>query len=449
MNFITLQQQQSRWQQQIKRMNRIAKYKQFYNNTYEDYVKYQLKKSFPKGYSQYYKFLRKFPITQRIIDDMSILFKNGFTYSYNGTDAQKDLLNNYINTSNLQQMMIIINRLVNLTYDVGIIPRYYATDDKIIFEVLTPDKCVVQQEQNFPTQIKQLRYLQSTYTDSLNTRQINKMTRITSQTISDIQIDSTGRIIKQDNIQQNPYGYIPVSWFNSEMNYDTFWTQKENPIIEMHIYYCIAKTYQAISLAYQAVSTLVTKGIPVNTTIPFGPMYWLDLPKSNGTSVQQSDAKYINPDTDFDSLFKSADYIQSQVAQYANMSLQAYRKASQFSSGYAMQISKSALFDYNKLQIPMFSNAISKLFKIIIDTINIYTNNIIPNIPVVVVIPQPKTMYTQQQIRQQYDWQIEKGIITVIDILKQKYPQYTIQEIELLYSNNKSIESDQQTTTTE
>jgi len=45
--------------------------------------------------------------------------------------------------------MSIINKFVNLTNDVGVLPRYY--NGKIILDIITPDKCIVKQVDGFPT----------------------------------------------------------------------------------------------------------------------------------------------------------------------------------------------------------------------------------------------------------------------------------------------------------
>ena len=49
-----------------------------------------------------------------------------------------------------------------------------------------------------------------------------------------------------------------------------------------------------------------------------------------------SDAKYISPDANFDSLFEFTKELESQAAEYAGLAVEAYRKTTTATSGYQM-----------------------------------------------------------------------------------------------------------------
>jgi len=47
--------------------------------------------------------------------------------------------------------MITVNRLVNLVYDVGLLVTF--NNDSLYLDILTPDRCIVKQNEYNPTKI--------------------------------------------------------------------------------------------------------------------------------------------------------------------------------------------------------------------------------------------------------------------------------------------------------
>ena len=112
-----------KFQQQLKRMSYCRKAIDFYNNNQKQYMHKNIEGVYKVGSQLYKKFLRKFPITQRLVDDQSLLFKTPPQITINGTDKQKELFNELLNSSLFNSMISTVNRLVNLTGKVGVIPR--------------------------------------------------------------------------------------------------------------------------------------------------------------------------------------------------------------------------------------------------------------------------------------------------------------------------------------
>lgn len=434
-----------KWQENLKRMNNAAKYIDFYNNDYDVYIKNRISKEWVTQAESLKKIIRKYPLTERLIQDMSLVFKQGFQLKYNGSEQQTTLLNNILNQSNLKSYMILVNKLVNLVYDVGIIPRYY--NGKIIYDILTPDKCWVKQVENYPTQIEQLYYWidQPTNTNTTYTT-YNTGVKITNNTISKVQIDIYGKITKQYEVQPNPYGYIPVIFFNENVKYNTFWSQKVNPIIQMHEYYCLSKTFETLAIAYQSYATMITIGMPQNQQIPFGPQFWINIPKGNTGINQNVDAKFITPDANFQALYAYSNQLLEQAAIYAGLSADAYKRNASYNSGYQLAISKNQLFDYNRLQMPMFNMQLTKLVNTVIDTWNIYDpNSSINNNNISIYIPQLSVLQSNEELNKQYDWELQHNIINIIDIMKVKYPQMQQNELQQLLLKNKELNNNTDT----
>lgn len=423
MNVIKNQLSYAKWQEQLRRMSAAQKVLDYYNNNYTTYITSILKKVYPNNYKILVNFMRKYPLTNRLTDDISILYRN--KPNINIDNPSQQIIHQYLNNSNLYSILPIANKLSNLIYKIGLIPRIY--NDKIIVDIITPDKCWVQQVPGFPTQINAIYYLNDTSVDSLTGYAVNTATKITNDIIYTIQLSSNGKqkILLQ---QQNPYGYIPVVWIQTEPTYDTFWPTKLNPLIQLNEYYVISKTYQAFAIAYQAIATMVTKGLDPKSVVPFGPSTWIDLPTNMGQG--QSDAKYITPGTDFDSMRKFSQNILQQSSALMGLSAQSYKKAQSFASGYALQLSKTDIMDYNSQQISMWQKSLRKLIEMIVDTINIYTEYNLSNndITINIELPQVKLSYNEQL--DIYAKQLSLGLSTVQQILWKINPQYTQEQMQ-------------------
>lgn len=418
MNIIKNQLTTAKWQQQLKRMSRVSRILDYYNNNYDSYIQNKLRAVYPNNYKALSQFVRKYPLTNRLVDDISILFKNKPTISYDD-----NLLQQYINNSNLYSILPVVNKLSNLVYKLGLLPRIY--NDKLIIDILLPDRCWVQQVPGFPTEISALYYLNDSSTDSITGYQVNLATKVTNQLIQTIQINTAGGY-KVISSQQNPYGYIPVVWIQTEAVYDSFWPIKSNPLPQLNEYYVISKTYQAFAIAYQAIATMVTKGLDPDSVVPFGPSTWIDLPQNMGQG--QSDAKYITPGSDFDSMRKFSQNILQQSSALMGLSAQSYKKAQSFASGYALQLSKTDVMDYNSMQIQMYTNRLSQLIYMISDTIQIYTDfNVSPQHTIIIKLPQTKVSYSEKL--NTWKQQLDLGLITKYDIFKQKYPNISQQQL--------------------
>lgn len=418
MNIITSQLSTAKWSQQTKRMSKIQRILDYYNNDYDTYILSTLKAVYPNNYKSLSNFIRKYPLTNRLVDDISILFKNKPI-----VECNDQLLSQYLNDSNLYSILPMINRLANLTYKVGLLPRIY--NNRILIDILTPNKCWIQQVPGFPTEISALYYLNDSSSDSITGYQVNLATKVTNQLIQTIQISYNGSY-KVISSQQNPYGYIPVVWIQTEAVYDSFWPTKVNPLPQLNEYYVISKTYQAFAIAYQAIATMVTKGLDPKAVVPFGPSTWIDLPQNMGQG--QSDAKYITPGTDFDSMRKFSQNILQQSSALMGLSAQSYKKAQSFASGYALQLSKTDVLDYNAMQIQMYTNRLSQLIYIIADTIQIYTDfTVSPQNTIMIKLPQTKVSYSEKLST--WKQQLDLGLITMYDIFKQKYPNISQQQL--------------------
>lgn len=194
-----------------------------------------------------------------------------------------------------------------------------------------------------------------------------------------------------------------------------------------------------MALNFQSYATLITKGFDPKEQIPFGPQFWINLPATSLGGPVDSDAKYITPNAAFDQLYQFSKQLEAQAAQYAGLAADAYRRTTQFNSGYQLELSMQGILDYNTMQIPFYKRGIKQLIFAMISVYNIYNSE--KNIQVRdidVIIPQIKVKQNILQQWQVWQKQLQAGIISKEQIIRQKYPEMDEEEIQ------KKINSSQQ-----
>lgn len=438
MNLIEQQQLQSKWKQNKNRMQHIRKLIDYYYNNQSEYVQDQLNKIFQNNAMK--NLIKTYPITERIINDISVMFQDRPVITIQkGLKAQQQLLDNILEDSKFYSVLVTINRLVNLTGKLAVIPKYY--NGRILFDIITADRCFVKQVQNFPTQIEQLYYWISPSFNSNIVSRTNRWVRITQTTVSEVEIDSYGNIRKETDIQPNPFGMKLITWFQKQYQYDSFFPDRQQPIVNMNQFYNIHKTFQTVALLYQSYSTLVTKGLSTDANIPFGPQQVLSLPTNPLVGGDQSDAKYISPDTNFDALYKFTDMLQEMAVVYAGLSSDAYKNTSQFQSGWQLELSKLDIINQNKMEQPFYRQSIIELVKMMckVFSYNDPQKQFKQNLRIIIDFAQLKIKNNPADDWLVWQKQLMHNIITQIDIIKIKNPDLTDTQAEQLYNKNKEI----------
>ncbi len=435
MNLIELQLLQSKWNQNKQRMQYVRKLIDYYYNNQSEYVEDTLSKIFQN--TKVNNLVKTYPITERIINDISVMFQDRPTITVKGVKAQQQLLDQLLQDSKFYSLLVTINRLVNLTGKLAVIPKYY--NGKIIYDIITADRCFVKQVQNVPTQIQQFYYWISPSFNSNTINFTNKWVRITETTISEVEIDTYGSIRKQQKIQPNPFGLKLVVWFENSYLYDSFFPDKQQPIVNMNQFYNIHKTFETVALLYQSYSTLVTKGLGKIQNMAFGPQQVLDLP-TNPVGNDQSDAKYISPNTNFDALYKFTDMLQQTAIVYAGLSSDAYKNTAQFQSGWQLELAKLDIINQNRLEQPFYRQSIIELIKM---ACTVYSYNDPEHqfkADLRLVIDFAELKIKNNPTDDWFVWQkeLQHNIISEVDIIMIKNPDLTLKQAQDLYEQNKN-----------
>jgi len=362
MNIIEQQLLSAKWGDDFNRRTLIAKLIDYYENNQEKYLKAALTKSYPKtAKSMFSKYKYTYPLTNRIFDDISILFNNPVKIK---TDKEtlEESLEDIISGAKTNAVLAKVNLLVNLTHKVGVIPVW--RNEKVELDIITGDTCFIIQDEDNPTQIKELYYQVAILINTPGKLQsVQAYVRWTNETQSIVDVDNgTGNIQNERDIVDNKYGEIPVVWFENDIPIKRFWYDKRNHIVDTNeMVNCELTNFRYI-LAFQAFSTLVEIGNDDKSTKPFGPSFSLRLPYDPSNPQQKPDAKYITPSPALEKIWKVIMDIIIGAAQAVGISAEAYRREnSTLNSGYQLKLSKADILKKTIADRPFYRESIKKL----------------------------------------------------------------------------------------
>jgi hypothetical protein len=184
--------------------------------------------------------------------------------------------------------------------------------------------------------------------------------------------NGSGNIQNEREIKPNRFGVIPVVWFTNDIEVNSFWFNKTNPVVETNeIVNCELTNYRYI-MAFQAFSTLVEIGNPSPEVKAFGASYSLRLP-FDMNSTQTPDAKYITPDPKLEAVWNVIMDIIIGVAQSVGISADAYRRENTtFNSGYQLKLSKQDIIKKTINERPFYRRKLKKLIELML---MLYTQN--------------------------------------------------------------------------
>ncbi len=423
---IKLFKKQAKWSADIARRAEVAQWIDFYNNRQEYYLKKDLDAAYPKSATELEKYLMTMPLTSRIIDDISILFKEELKVKIdkeNLDDVWTDILAN----CNFRAVMDTVNRYVNLTYKVGIIPQWR---DGVELDILTADNVFVIQDTEDPTKIEQLFYqvgiMENTHSVA---EDVNVYVRWTADQQSICEIDDKGGLIKEYDEKDNRFGRIPIVWFQNDINVNNFWFDKSQNLVDTNRVINQELTNYRLMLAYQAFSTLVATGISEEDNISFGPQFSLKLP-FDPAETKTPDAKYITPNPKLNDVWKVINDIVLNTAQSMGLSAEAYqRAASQFNSGYQLKLSKQDIINKTKQDRAYYRPRIIELCGLMQQ---LYTWNGAKNFPedtkTIVDFGEIEFEMNPKEIQELRAMKLANGTASVIDFIMEDNPDLTREE---------------------
>lgn len=439
---------------QLKRQREARRYIDYYNYRQHDdksiinsYMVERISKMFPVTASDLLPYIRTFPVTEQITNDASILFNNPPSLRINPSDKLADesplvqlFQAEIVDKPMLMANLIQINRYTTLLNKIAVMPKWYEAGKQIEYVLLTPDKLIVLQDPDSPQHINAVLYPVDPLQDTIGYIQaVNEYIMITDEEWATVKLNGNRiQIIKSD---VNPYGFIPVSWFQNSMPIDGFWIDKGNPIVEANESYNVAKTLEKLAITYQMYSTLVTIDLPADNQITWGVKAVLNLQGDPTNSNIKPDAKYITPDPKLTEVSEIIENEINAIAGYAGLSKEAYRnETNAFTSGYHLELSKQEVINNAELEKPFYTAAIKDL---IMKACKVFTyhNKIktLDGVNDITIDYQPLT-FKRNPIEV---WQVrvlekQNGIKSAIDFIMEDNPDLTREEAEQIYERVKA-----------
>ena len=366
-----------KWTDDLARRNEMASYLDYYNNDEDSYVSDHLDYLYPETSYKLKKYMDKYPLTEMITNDKSIAFSTIPNIEIKGNDSLTNKLKNLLIESKLWGTMQSVDSMVNLVGKTGVMPSF--RDGKIKLDIITPDTCFVTQSAYDPTVITELYYEVSPRFDSpTKADSVQTYVMWTPTYFQYVSVDhSNGSMNPLTEIVEHSYGRIPITWFSLEYSTNSFWSKKKNSTIASHRNIVSDLTNIAYTVAYQAFSTLVTRGLDRSLPINFGVSNYLNLPPDvSSASDHQADASYITPNPKLEQMWIMVNDKMASAAKSAGLSGDSYRKDSKtYSSGYELKLSMIKLLRQTTINRSKYLPAIIDLISLIAQTYNTHVSN--------------------------------------------------------------------------
>ena len=412
---ITLQEikdslKRAKWSNEKARMSEAEKYLDYYNYRQDSlgysetndkqtsYMRDRIAERFPLTQADMFPYISTYPITEQIINDISIMFNNPPAITINpeqklAEDDAKVLLfkDEIIDKPMLYPNLVAVNRYTNLLGKVGVMPRWYEAGGELEYVILTPDKCFVFQDPDSPSHITAVIYQVDNMEDTPHSvHPVDEWFMITDTERVKLKIGRNVGDVKIVSSEPNPYGMINVAWFQNNIPLSGFWNKKGNPIVEANEGYNINKTLEKLCITYQMYSTLVTIDVPNESTLTWGVKAVLNMHSDSTNDNIRPDAKYITPDPKLEQVSGIIEGEINAIAGYAGLSEEAYRKkTNSFTSGYHLELSKQDVINQNEMEIPFYTSAIKKLLEIACTVYTKHAKNTLDTVKTYTIDYQP------------------------------------------------------------
>jgi len=380
-----------------------------------------------------------YPLTRRIINDVSILFQNPAIVTIDKetlTEDLKDLLDNSMFNATMDK----VNRMVNLTYKVGVMPVY--RNGIVELDIITGDKCFVYQDPSDPKRITDLfihiNSLDQTPRSDYDHRQ-DAYIRWNKDYQSIVYVEyHSGTILKESEPVPNPYGKIPVVWFTNDIGVSNFWPETANGVVDINKWLNINLSNLNVVWAYQSYSTLVLNGVDKKDlqNILTGPQQLIALDYSD-MAQSQPDAKYITPDAKVDSYMSYIAQAKIDAAKSVGLSGAAYRAEGSggVESGYKLKLSNEGLLRKVRKEREYYRPSMKNLIRLMMDvyTINNKSREFPQDIKININFAEIKYDEDPKTVAEVNDKKLEQGITSPIRILMENDPDLTLEEAAELY----------------
>jgi hypothetical protein len=362
------------------RMNNAVKNIDFYYNNQYEYTKEEMQKRYPATFKDIYNYIITVPLTKSLILQLAKIFQRDPEIKPD-TDNQniKDAISIVFDQANLFGKLKIIDRFTELCGKIGVIPIWNPITKKVGLDILTPDRCIVITDDNFPDTPIKVMYRINTQSNNLLPARTDIWAIWTTETYTEATLKTNyeiDKIIKEPI--PNPYGKIPIAWFELDYPLNCFWNEEYNSIVPQNLRTNIQLTNLDLALDYQSFATLCTEGFPDNRELIIGLTRHINIPRDPVSGEAGGKIYYINPNVDLRQIWEIINQNIDFTASLLGLSTSAVKQSSTFSSGYQLKLSMQGVIDHNEDKRSIYIESLRQLTNLICQCENYYGSQRLP-----------------------------------------------------------------------
>ena len=428
----------AKWKEELNRRDEARMAIDFYFNRQHETLEKDINNRYPKEDEDIQRYKFTVPLTRNLINQLAITFKESPTIKMNEvSEAVQEAFLQFLDDIDLYKLLKQIDIFTELTGKIGIVPRW--DGERVCLDILTPDKCYVIENPEVPTEAIEVGYPIGITNDWRMAEPMNIYAIWTADSYRESEVNRDGLEVKVLKRDRNPYGKIPIAWYEIVMPLDSFWTDEGNPIVELNRRINLQMTNLDIAMDYQSFSTLVTTGMSDTTVIPIGVTRRINIPTNPISGESMGSASYITPDAKLLEVWK---IIQESIIWYAGImgiSVESISSASSFSSGYQLKLAKSGVLERNKNKQDIYLESIRDTIKLALQCEKIYGKQNFPDEPDLTIrYGEISIDYSPMELQQLISAKLANGTIDIIGAIMLDNPDMTEDEAIKYYQKMKN-----------
>ena len=432
----------AKWNDDIKRREKSAKYLDYYNNICKSWFDKKVNCAIDSETerAETKKYFRNMPLTNEIIDKISLVFNSGLSVELiTDSDEQKEEFNNFMKNINLQANMIEVDRMCNLLKDVLVVPAI--VDKQVKLNIITPNLYFVIQDEDDPTVAKAVVYQVGIVENTAVAEVTTKHIMIDKNGFWDVEISYTGEVLSKNYIEnQLDYNTAPFVIFRNYVPTTTFFSEENSSIVETHE----SINWETSNLMYSLdrdYPMMIAKNVPAGVNIPIGRsalQVFNDDPSGQGTV---STLEFLSADYNIQKAWDSIKEGKNQEYNKNNLSYLANNTT--FTSGFQMMMAKSELYEANNINAIYYKNSLRKLIDLLIQSANQLGYKVPSDVKYSLNIKTPQIILSPLEKEQVRASEIMNGSKNVIDHMLEDDADLTREEAIKIYKQKQTeIESE-------
>ena len=343
----------------------------FYNGRTSYHMQEVLRYVYPHTYQDIERHLATSDLTRSIINKLGSLFIAPPECDiFKGNDQMEKLNEQFkqmLADAEFHKKLIAADRFSELVRKVGIVPRWHSADNRVVLDIITPDICTVEVDPEDPTKAIAVYYQIGQDQDTWQNKPVNIFGKWTKDSYSRVEMNDDLKPIKTipGSEVPNVYGAIPIVWFCTLIETNSFWVEHGYPVVMGNVDVNIQETDFRVGMSYQALALLAAKGLDPSKDIVMGATRIVHLPDETETAQQSNSMlEYITPNTDLKAIQEIINNNKVAIAKEAGLSSEAFSQdTANITSGYQLKLTERSILENNDLKKEIFRPEIVKLLK--------------------------------------------------------------------------------------